>query len=485
MAIPRKVFLFWHTADIPHDVRQVIDSWRDIDGSEVEIYDDAAARRFLRSEFDEKTLRLYDTCNLPAMRSDFFRLGRALRGGGLYADAGIKCLASPDPFFEDGYDLICIRRREGWLTNGIFSCPPGSPVVRRIFDQVSANIERRSSNNLWLVTGPGAWNQALGKHYDDQDKNIKIVHIKDIAKKYVLLGQITSSGRTTERHWSVVQKQISIFREPDTRAETGEVPANSKLDGVTEYLKTTFKSISGWCNPHLWQTIQPVHMIQQELGVSAPVAEIGVFHGKFFIGLVKTKNYPSHNLAIDVFDMQKFNLDGSGRGSAEEFTNNLRRSDIPSHQVEILKRDSMSITPSSVSEIAQQTGGFSLFSVDGCHMVEHTINDINLALDLTLPEGIIFVDDYYNANWPGVQEGVARLYLLQAPRFVPLAYTCNKLLLCHISYHDTYINGIVDFVRKHFPRTRMKKHRRFGYDTLSIFPAANDEVYISADSPKT
>src|ERR1700712_5515086 len=72
-------------------------------------------------------------------------------------------------------------------------------------------------------------------------------------------------------------------------------------------------------------------------------------------------------------------------------------------------------------------------------MVEHTLNDVRIAMQLTVPEGIIFVDDYTNFDWPGVHEAVARLYMTDRPRFVPLAIFHNKLFLCHLGMHGTWL----------------------------------------------
>ncbi len=246
------------------------------------------------------------------------------------------------------------------------------------------------------------------------------------------------------------------------------------MDRVAVYLKDQIATVKGWCSSHLWQIIQPIDGFQRKLGVSAPIAEIGVFQGKFFIGLMKTKGIRG-NLAIDVFSNQEFNLDFAGSGNYAEFTKNIAATGETVDDVTIMHRDSLSISDVDVLRILdRQKDGFSLFSVDGCHRVEHTINDINLAMRLTHPAGIIFVDDYYNAAWPGVQEGVAKLYLTSAPRFVPLVFSGNKLFLCHISYHDRMRRHVADFLKEKFPRTKVKDVVRYGYDCLNVGPDLTD-----------
>jgi len=249
------------------------------------------------------------------------------------------------------------------------------------------------------------------------------------------------------------------------------------LQEVHDYLNGRFEQVEGWCVPQLWQSIQPIDEIQRRNGIGGPIAEIGVYQGKFFIGLLKTKQQ-SNNYAIDVFSMQRFNLDGAGAGNQEALKANIALSGSSVEDVHFLEADSMALTSSDLQEIRATTGGFSMFSVDGCHTVEHTINDVRIAMELTRPGGVIFVDDYYNASWPGVQEGICKLYLTDSPRFVPLIATCNKLILCHISYHAEFLLHAKEFFKTNFDGTRVKPVKRFGYDTLTIAPNLQTGAFL-------
>ena len=250
---------------------------------------------------------------------------------------------------------------------------------------------------------------------------------------------------------------------------------------LRQYLSNEFATVQGWCIPHLWQSLWPLRQAVIAQGGAGPVAEIGVFHGKFFIGLVKTMGAPQHNHAMDVFDLQQFNLDKAGEGNAAKFKENMARTGIVESAVTMVKTDSMWLGRADADRIRAETGGFSMFSVDGCHLAEHTINDMNFAIEVTKPQGIIFVDDYYNADWPGVQEGVAKYYLNNTARFVPLYYSCNKLVLCNLSYHKIYLDAVGASVRKHFPETRVKAVKRFGFDTLTITPNYKSQDYLPPD----
>ena len=234
---------------------------------------------------------------------------------------------------------------------------------------------------------------------------------------------------------------------------------------LLDYLNGPFTDIAGWCSPNIWQIIWPIAVFQDTAGIKHPVAEIGVYHGKFFIGLIVTKGVV-RNYAIDVFNMQEFNLDHAGQGNLEALQKNLAKSGIAGDSVEFFRTDSLTMTEKDIVHIRARTGGFSLFSVDGCHQPEHTINDIRLAMALTLPQGLIFVDDFVNPNWPGVMEGVAKLYFNECPRFVPVAFGHNKLFLCHLSYHQKFLDLILTSLQK--SNITYKLVKRFGYENVSV-----------------
>jgi SAM-dependent methyltransferase len=252
---------------------------------------------------------------------------------------------------------------------------------------------------------------------------------------------------------------------------------DARLADVNAYLSTGIHAVDGWCIPQLWQTLWPLY---REIG-DGPVAEIGLFEGKFFIGLCKTFGVGSQNrgAAIDVFDMQQFNLDGAGVGKLDVVKRNLVMHGIAEDAVSFVQADSLALTHRDADRLVREIGQFHFFSVDGCHEVVHTVNDIEFAMSVMANHGIIAVDDYTNPNWPGVQEAVARMYLSRDFRFIPLAVTCNKLLLASCSYHAAYLRAIEAYLRRAHSGTRMKRVKRFGFETLTIQPSIQTWVDLS------
>jgi len=247
-------------------------------------------------------------------------------------------------------------------------------------------------------------------------------------------------------------------------------------DRLKDYLNNAYRDVAGWSDPHLWNVIELYALLQQRAGLDAPACEIGVHRGRFFIGLANTVRSTRKSLAIDVFDQQEFNIDHSGKGNLEKFMHNVGLYADPA-MVEPMTADSLMVGPPEIAAIHRAHGKFALFSIDGGHTIEHTVNDLKIAMQLTAPGGIIFVDDYYNAKWPGVQEGVVRLFTLETPNFVPLCCACGNLMLTDISHHRTYFDALTQHLAERYPNAVASPVRRLGWDTLTVKMKASDPLF--------
>ena len=79
--------------------------------------------------------------------------------------------------------------------------------------------------------------------------------------------------------------------------------------------------------------------------------------------------------------------------------------------------------------------------------------------------------------WPEVQEAVVRLYLFDRPRFVPLAFGHNKVLLCHIGYHSEYLALLEQKLSA--ASIRCKRVSRNGYPSLTVVLDPNSRSFFS------
>ena len=255
---------------------------------------------------------------------------------------------------------------------------------------------------------------------------------------------------------------------------------------LAHYISQDYASVEGWCWEYNWQPIQYLAAEQARIGARGPIAEIGVFHGKFFIGLCLLKRGLGPHVGIDIFDQQEYSLAGDGtriRVPKEQsdaqfgaFRANMERCGVDLGEVSILQTDSTNVLAREIEGRVPGFRKFSLFSVDGCHEFTHAYNDIGIAMELTDSNGIIFVDDYLHNRWPGAHEAVAKLMFCGAPKFVPLYYIHNKLAMCHVNYHHAYLTGLEAFYRSKHPGAGVRRVTRYGWMTLTIEPKVGDPI---------
>jgi predicted O-methyltransferase YrrM len=239
-------------------------------------------------------------------------------------------------------------------------------------------------------------------------------------------------------------------------------------EGAQQFPFSDWDEMGGWCVPQIVEVLQPLHAFQRIASQkTGPVAEIGVYHGKFFLLLAAIKQDSNQkHLAVDVFDMQEFNLDGAGEGNLAVFTQNIKKFEL-NNSVEIETADSLHLHESIIRKNEEK---FDFFSIDGCHTKLHTINDIRKAERMISSLGILFVDDYTNSSWPGVQEGVAAYLSGNHGNLVPLAVTSNKLIMCSASMHKIYLDFLSEYLNKFCTAQFSEIEISHPYKTLSLSP---------------
>jgi hypothetical protein len=189
-----------------------------------------------------------------------------------------------------------------------------------------------------------------------------------------------------------------------------------------EYLN----QIEGWLDPRAM--IFSNYLKNYYLKDSFDSLEIGIHHGKFFLGLENITPKENIAFAIDVFDDQENNLDGSGKGNLEIFKEHIDKFAINKSRVKIIQQDSLQLKSSDYYDL-----NFGIISIDGGHTENHTLNDLQFAQDIMDKETFVILDDILNPEWGGVVTGFAKFNSYHATKLVPFAIGYNKLFMCHLS----------------------------------------------------
>jgi Methyltransferase domain len=227
---------------------------------------------------------------------------------------------------------------------------------------------------------------------------------------------------------------------PPTMLHRGNnaTPPSAAPTGVkgsfARYRMAGHRLVAGWLEPEVLDIVATLDSVQRNDGVSGSVAEIGVHHGKFFIGLHLLLGGTGRSLAIDVFEDQHLNIDGSGKGDLEKFRANIDRWASAAGLV-VHQGDSTALTSAAVHELAGSP--VRLFSVDGGHTEEIVLSDMSLAQASLADGGVVIADDVFNDRWPGVAVGTLR-YLQNGGTLVPFAIGFNKVFFAQPDYVEHY-----------------------------------------------
>lgn len=206
--ILKRMVGYWHTHDLPQDIRKIRMSWEKFGPDSIVIYDREAALAFIGKHYGDREVAAFEACAIPAMQSDLFRVLEILRNGGFYLDLGIELLGHPMEFLSPGEDLVLYRRWHGRIVNNMFAAAPGNPILREICERILVNIEERVSNNVWKVTGPLVWNTVT--ETGSLQTGIRVIEHADIAGKSVQFHQ-DLNHKKEGRHWHDQQSNRSIF----------------------------------------------------------------------------------------------------------------------------------------------------------------------------------------------------------------------------------------------------------------------------------
>lgn len=238
--------------------------------------------------------------------------------------------------------------------------------------------------------------------------------------------------------------------------------------------------VTGFMEPEILSVLDMLNAAQRTKQVSGAIAEIGVHHGKLFIGLRLLQPPGARSVAVDFFDDQTLNVDGSGRGDYEKFQNNVKlwasMDDVAVHQ-----GDSTKLEPATLREL---TGGdIRLFSVDGGHTDEIVYSDMKLAEATLADGGIVIADDVFNEYWPGVATGTLR-YLGDGAKLVPFLIGFNKVFFTQAEYSEFY-RGEVETALAGKLRLTTSESQFAGHEVGLVAPRGVTDILRKSEVART
>lgn len=241
----------------------------------------------------------------------------------------------------------------------------------------------------------------------------------------------------------------------------GEADLPIEHEGISRSLVDGMFRVHGYTHRHHAYVLD--YLLKLDINKVGGVAEIGIEHGQFYMLLNSVVDGKFPSFAIDIFESQHLNIDGSGRGSLEIFSNNLQTVDVHyGKNTNVVIGDSTDSRTHAHMRKVIAPGSLRYFSIDGGHTAEHTLNDLKLATEFISNEGVVIVDDILHPCWMGVLEGTLK-FLSEKPTLVPFALGDNKLYLCKLSFYKKYYEHMAKFVL-----TNPHSHGFFGHQIATF-----------------
>ncbi len=233
---PKRIVQFWDDLGrLPQDVRECMDSWKELkqSGFEIQIFDESAAREFIRTHLGSRYENAFEKCYHPSMKSDYFRYSYIFVEGGFYIDADdVYHGTAIDHLFSDGrlklqpfcYDISTAQmvppsnfvnlgaNQLSWIF--YFNTTPliavrNHPIVERALLNATTSLEQEFTGELPEVqasTGPGNLTRSVFEMLAEEscpEDALLVVHDweKTSTSKWPL------SYRSDKRNWRFSNQQ--------------------------------------------------------------------------------------------------------------------------------------------------------------------------------------------------------------------------------------------------------------------------------------
>lgn len=206
--IPRRIVQFWDSASVPQDVRDLMQTWREVQPEfEYELFNNRTALDFIRQHFQVDVSTAYTRAHGPAQKADLFRLAYLFIKGGIYVDADDRCIGRLDSIIPSTATLALWHETYGTVGNNLIAAVAGHPVIKRALAQATIAINRGDRDSLWLSTGPGVVTRSLTQVLVDALPNNMIVSNSLVVltagelQRAIAL-QCRLNYKKTDQHWS-------------------------------------------------------------------------------------------------------------------------------------------------------------------------------------------------------------------------------------------------------------------------------------------
>ncbi len=202
-SLPKRIFQYWNTEEIPPPVLDLMDSWSSVPGWDYTRLNRRTAITWLRQTFGNDHARAFKLANHVAEEADFLRLCLLFSEGGIYADADDRLLGSPEHLLDLGPGMIMFMESVlGGIQNNLFCAPKEHPILATAVEMALSALLRRDNDSTWSKTGPGLLSRAAAAY---------VVSNPESAAANMTLVPVIYVGRHVQQHVALPYKKTPKY----------------------------------------------------------------------------------------------------------------------------------------------------------------------------------------------------------------------------------------------------------------------------------
>lgn len=164
--------IIWQTYKIdyeslPEYIKDLCDTWSENNPDYLVNYmSDNDIRDFIKTEFDNDIVKIFDQVPVGVMRGDMFRYLIILNKGGVYADIDTVCQLPCDTWVQEDKDFIVAPEHDMNFCQWTFAANAGNNIIKSVVELMISrlsNPDYSMKNFVHYHTGPSMFTDGINK----------------------------------------------------------------------------------------------------------------------------------------------------------------------------------------------------------------------------------------------------------------------------------------------------------------------------------
>ena len=158
------IFQTWKSHKVPKIAHKPTITWKYFGKNwNYKLYDDKECFNFIRDNFNEHVLAVYQSLPFGVMKADFWRYCIIYKIGGLYTDLDTSCLIGPSQWIpQDAQLVISGEVQTPLFCQWTFFARRNNPIIKKVIDTVCSRIitgdlKHIRASMIHQLTGPQAF----------------------------------------------------------------------------------------------------------------------------------------------------------------------------------------------------------------------------------------------------------------------------------------------------------------------------------------